>query len=82
MLAMFRLYSLSMQKSFGDRFRICKKIEYQFDHAVLRNRRESPVVVINRKLSHHKGSMGEMKLCFTDLPYSGLARYCNAKIEN
>lgn len=32
--------------------RICKKIEYQLDRAVERNRRESPVTALNRKLSH------------------------------
>ena len=33
-------------------FRICKKFEYQLDRAVARNRRESPVAALNRKLSH------------------------------
>jgi hypothetical protein len=38
-------------------FRICKKIEYQLDHAVERNRRESPVTALNRKLSHLDGDV-------------------------
>lgn len=33
-------------------FRICKKFEYQVDRPVQRNRRESPVTTLNRKLSH------------------------------
>ena len=36
----------------GWAIRICKNFIYQVDRVVVRNRRESPITVLNRKLSH------------------------------